>query len=576
MQAELVFTGGPVYTADQARRRLVPAGPAASAGPAAGGPAASYAAAGHAVAVAGGRIVAVAAAGDERIRDLTGPATEVVDLRGRALLPGFQDAHVHPAFAGVTMVGCNLIGAVTLDDALARIRSHADSRPGQAWIAGAGWRMEWFPGGTPGRELLDQVTGGRPAFLLNRDAHGAWASTRALELAGIDAGTPDPPDGRIEREPGGSPQGTLHEGAATLVSRHVPPVSADEQVAGLLLAQAHLHARGITAWQDAIVGDYLGSADPLPAYLAAARSGQLTARVAGALWWDRHRGLGQLDDLLGRREAGQAGRFRANTVKIMLDGVAENFTAGMIEPYHDSAGCQTGNLGLSYVDPAELREAVTRLDAEQFQVHFHAIGDRAVREALDAVEAALAANGAADNRHHIAHLQVMQPADIPRFSALNVTANMQALWAAHEPQMDELTIPFIGPQRAARQYLFGDLARSGARLAAGSDWAVSSANPLRAIHVAVNRALPGAAGAAAEPFLPEQGLGLAEALAAYTIGSAYVNHADGETGTVEPGRLADLIVLDRDPFSAPAGEIADIRVLATYVEGERVHAVGDL
>lgn len=558
MQADLVLTGGPVYTADQARRRLIPVGAAASA-----------------VAVAGRRIIAVAAAGDQRIRDLTGPATEVIDLRGRALLPGFQDAHVHPAFAGVTMTGCNLIGAASLDEALARIRSYADSRPGQAWIAGAGWRMEWFPGGTPGRGLLDQVTGGRAAFLLNRDAHGAWASSRALELAGIDARTPDPPDGRIEREAGGGPQGTLHEGAATLVGRHVPAVTFEDRLAGLLLAQAHMHARGITAWQDAIVGDYLGSADPLPVYLAAARSGQLTARVEGALWWDRHYGLGQLADLLGRREQGQEGRFRANTVKIMQDGVAENFTAGMIEPYHDSCG-QAGNRGLSYVDPAELSEVVARLDAEQFQVHFHAIGDRAVREALDAVEAARAANGANDHRHHIAHLQVMHPADIPRFSALNVTANMQALWAAHEPQMDELTIPFIGPQRAARQYLFGDLLRSGARLAAGSDWSVSSANPLRAIHVAVNRTLPGATGDEAEPFLPEQGLGLAEALAAYTIGSAYVNHLDGETGIIEPGRLADLIVLDRDPHRGPPGEIAGTRVLATYVDGDRVYAADDL
>ena len=558
MQADLVLTGGPVYTADQARRRLVPVGAAASA-----------------VAVAGRRIIAVAAAGDQQIRDLTGPATEVIDLRGRALLPGFQDAHVHPAFAGVTMTGCNLIGAASLDEALARIRSYADSRPGQAWIAGAGWRMEWFPGGTPGRELLDQVTGGRAVFLLNRDAHGAWASSRALELAGIDARTPDPPDGRIEREAGGGPQGTLHEGAATLVGRHVPPVTFEDRLAGLLLAQAHLQARGITAWQDAIVGDYLGSADPLPVYLAAARSGQLTARVEGALWWDRHRGLGQLADLLGRREQGQAGRFRANTVKIMQDGVAENFTAGMIEPYHDSCG-QPGNRGLSYVDPAELSEVVTRLDAERFQVHFHAIGDRAVREALGAVEAARAANGANDHRHHIAHLQVMHPADIPRFTALHVTANMQALWAAHEPQMDELTIPFIGPQRAARQYLFGDLLRSGARLAAGSDWSVTSANPLRAIHVAVNRALPGATGDQAEPFLPEQGLGLAEALAAYTIGSAYVNHLDGETGIIEPGRLADLIVLDRDPHDGPPAEIAGVAVLATYIDGDRVYAADDL
>ncbi|MEP7022618.1 MAG: amidohydrolase [Actinomycetota bacterium] len=564
MLADLLFTGGAVYTVDRTGRRLV----RATADGTGHGPAAD------AVAVRDGRIVAIGQDGDRDVRDLAGPRTEVVDLRGRALLPGFQDAHVHPAFAGVTMVGCNLIGAATLDEALARIRQYAGAHPDQPWISGAGWRMEWFDGGTPGRELLDSAAGGRAAFLLNRDAHGAWVSTRALELAGLDAGTPDPPDGRIEREPGGAPQGTLHEGAATLVGRHVPVVSAEDRLAGLLLAQAHMHARGITAWQDAIVGDYLGSADPLPAYLAAARSRQLTARVRGALWWDRGRDGSQLEDLLTRREQGTVGRFSAGTVKIMQDGVAENFTAGMLEPYTDACGCQTAGSGLSYVDPGQLREQVTRLDAAGFQVHFHAIGDRAVRESLDAVQAARAANGPNDHRHHIAHLQVMHPDDIPRFAALGVTANLQALWAAHEPQMDDLTIPFIGPARAARQYLFADLLRSGARLACGSDWAVSSANPLRAIHVAVNRALPGATGAEAEAFLPGQALGLDEALAAYTAGSAYVNHLDGETGTIEPGKLADLVVLGRDPFEHPPGEIAGTTVAATYVEGQAVYRAG--
>ncbi len=555
-QADVVFTGGTVYTTDPAGRRVVPAG---------SGPPAS------AVAVRGDRIVAVGDAADVGITDLIGSRTEVVDLRGRALLPGFQDAHVHPAFAGVTMIGCSLIGAASLDEALARISAYADQHPDQEWIAGSGWRMEWFDHGTPDRELLDQVTGGRPAYLTNRDGHGAWANSRALKLAGIDAHTPDPPDGRIERSADGSPQGTLHEGAASLVGRHVPAITLDDQVRGLLLAQQHLHARGITAWQDAIVGEYLGSADPLPAYLAAAAAGKLTARVQGALWWDRDRGAEQLPDILARREQGQVGRFRANTVKIMQDGVVESFTAGMIEPYLDSCGCQTANRGLSHVDAEELRSYVTLLDAEGFQVHVHAIGDRAVREALDAIAAARDANGANDHRHHIAHLQVMQPSDIPRFAALGVTANMQALWAAHEPQMDELTIPFIGPERAARQYLFGDLLRSGARLAAGSDWAVSSANPLRAIHVAVNRRLQGSVGASAEPLLPGQSLSLAEALAAYTAGSAYVNHLD-ETGAIEVGRLADLVVLDRDPFEGPPDEIASTAVELTYVGGEQVYA----
>jgi predicted amidohydrolase YtcJ len=556
--ADLVFTGGPVYTADGGRRRIAPATTAG------GRPA-------DTVAVTGGRITALGDAADRDVADLTGRGTEVVQLRGRALLPGFQDAHVHPAFAGLTMIACSLIGAATLDEALARIARYSADHPDREWIAGSGWRMEWFDGGTPDRHLLDRVTGGRPAYLTNRDGHGAWVSTRALELAGIDSRTPDPRDGRIEREGDGGPQGTLHEGAANLVGRLVPEPRAEDLLKGLLLAQEHLHARGITAWQDAIVGDYLGSPDPLPAYLAAAASGQLTARVEGALWWDRARGSEQLDDILTRRERGQAGRFRANTVKIMQDGVAENFSAGMLEPYRDPASCHEHGLGLSYIDPAELREHVTRLDREGFQVHLHAIGDRAVREALDAIEAALTANGRTDHRHHIAHLQVLHPDDVPRFAMLGVTANIQGLWAAHEPQLDELTIPFLGPVRSSRQYVFGDLLRSGARLAAGSDWAVSSANPMRAIHVAVNRALPGATGAEAEPFLPDQSLTVGDALAAYTMGSAYVNHLDGQTGSIEAGKLADLVVLDRDPFAVPAPEIGGIGVTATYVQGEAVY-----
>jgi predicted amidohydrolase YtcJ len=265
----------------------------------------------------------------------------------------------------------------------------------------------------------------------------------------------------------------------------------------------------------------------------------------------------------------------------MQDGIAENQTAAMIDPYlnpvschehehgsaHDGSGAHRGR---SHVDPQALRAYVTALDAAGFQVHVHAIGDRAVREALDAFEAARAAHGDRGHRHHLAHLQLVHPADVPRFAALGVTANMQALWAAHEPQLDELTIPFLGPRRSARQYVFGELRDAGARLAAGSDWGVTSANPLKAIHVAVNRALPGATGADAEPFLPAQRLDLAEALAAYTIGSAYVNHLDSETGRVQPGFLADLAVLGADPFAGAARDIGSIGVEQTYVSGERV------
>ncbi|MGW2177541.1 amidohydrolase [Streptomyces sp. NPDC001732] len=541
--ADLVFTRGPVLTMDPARTRAT------------------------SLAVVGERIAAV---GHDEVRDLIGPATEVVDLKGRLLLPGFQDAHVHAVSGGVELAECDLSGTVGVAEYLDLIGAYAKAHPDHAWITGGGWSMESFEGGLPTRQLLDAVVADRPVFLSNRDHHGAWVNTRALELAGITADTPDPADGRIEREPDGTPSGMLQEGAITLVARLVPPGSPADRLAGLLRAQKLLHSLGITGWQDALLGVLDGKPDPSDAYATAARDGSLTARVTGALWWDRERGTEQLPELVARRDELSHGRFRAGSVKIMQDGIAENFTAAMTTPYLDGCGCATANSGLSFVDPAALREYVTRLDALDFQVHFHALGDRAVREALDAVEAALTANGRRGNRHHLAHLQVVHPDDLSRFAPLGAIANIQPLWAAHEPQMDELTIPFLGPERAAWQYPFGDLLRSGATLAAGSDWPVSSPDPLEGIHVAVNRKEPGTADD--RVFLPEQRIDLTTALAAYTAGSAHVNGHD-DAGSLRAGNLADLVILDRDLFTAPPEDIASARVERTYVGGRLVHAV---
>ncbi|MFJ1899726.1 amidohydrolase [Streptomyces sp. NPDC088115] len=541
-KADLVFTRGPVFTADPARTRA------------------------SSLAVTGDRITAV---GHDEVRELIGPGTEVVDLTGKLLLPGFQDAHIHPVFAGVELTECDLTGTVGAGEYLARIRAYADAHPERAWITGGGWSLESFDGGLPTRQLLDSVVPDRPVLLANRDHHGAWANTRALELAGITAATPDPPDGRIEREPDGSPAGVLQEGAQALVARLVPPTTPADRLAGLLRSQRLLHSLGVTGWQDALLGVFNGNTDPSDAYLTAARDGSLTARVTGAMWWDRERGAEQIDELVARRERLSHGRFRAGSVKIMQDGIAENFTAAMTSPYLDGCGCATANSGLSFVDPDALRGHVTRLDALGFQVHFHALGDRAVREALDAVEAAVETNGRRGNRHHLAHLQVVHPDDIRRFARLGAIANIQPLWAAHEPQMDELTIPFLGPERAAWQYPFGDLLRAGATLAAGSDWPVSSADPLQGIHVAVNRREPGTTDS--RVFLPEQRLDPASAVAAYTAGSAHVNGLD-DAGSLLPGNLADLVVLDRDILSAPPEEIAGARVLRTYVGGVLVHS----
>jgi predicted amidohydrolase YtcJ len=548
--ADLVLTGGAVYTVDAARTWA------------------------QAVAISGGRIAAVGT--DAAMRPYVGPRTEVVSLRGRMLLPGFQDAHVHASGGGLERSQCDLTGEHTRAGYLAAIRAYADRNPGAAWIAGGGWGMDVFPGGVPSKEDLDAVVPDRPVFLSNRDHHGAWVNSRALALAGVDATTPDPPDGRIERTAAGEPQGTLHEGAMNLIRRVAPAVTLDEQVAGIVEGQRYLHSLGITAWQEAIVGEYAVVPDCFDAYREAERRGLLTARVTGALWWQRAVGTSQLDFLTERRSIADGPRFRTTSVKIMQDGVCENFTAAMLSPYLDGHGHETEGRGTSFFDGEELKEAVTAIDARGFQVHIHAIGDRAVREALDAIAAARDVNGPTQGRHHIAHIQVIHPEDVPRFRDLSVVANCQPLWASNEPQMTELTLPFLGPERSAWQYPFGSLARSGAQLCFGSDWPVSSPNPMWEMHTAVNRTTapdyPFRGPETDTPFLPGERIGLPAAIAAFTIGSAYVNHDERDAGSVEPGKRADLVVLDRNLFTEPGAEIAEAEVDLTLVAGTVVHA----
>jgi predicted amidohydrolase YtcJ len=535
--ADLVITGADIYTVDAAR---------------------SWS---DAVAVRDGRIVAVGAA---RVAALMGPRTERRHLPGQLVLPGFQDAHVHAPFAGRERLHVDLHDLPGRIAYLDRIAEYAARRPDAAWIVGGGWAMEHFPDGRPHRADLDAIVPDRPVFLFNRDVHGAWVNGCALAVAGITADTPDPPDGRIERDPAtGEPTGTLHEGAAySFNERFVPMPDRSEWEAAIAHAQAHLHSLGITGWQDAWV-----TPATLSAYRSMAAAGTLTGRVAGALWWDRHRGLEQIADFCEQRTS-EVGSFHPRSVKIMIDGVLENYTGALLEPYCDGCGGHTDNAGLAYLDADLLTAAVTELDRLGFQVHMHAIGDRAVRNGLDAVAAAQRSNGYRDRRHHIAHVQLVAPEDIPRFRSLGVVVNCQTYWAQAEPQMEELTIPFLGRERAQLQYPFGDLHRSGATLAMGSDWAVTTADPLAQLEVAVRRIDPERRETA--PFLPEQVLSLPVAVAAFTAGSAYVNH-DHDAGTIEVGRRADLAVLDRNIFDPRLGLPADAHVTHTFAAGQAVY-----
>jgi predicted amidohydrolase YtcJ len=517
----------------------------------------------EAVAVRGERIVAAGGAG--AIAELAGPQTRTVDVEGGMVLPGFHDAHCHLAESGFDQTQCVLDDAGGAEGHLRRIAEYAADHPDREWILGGGWAMDDFPGGIATRELLDAIVPDRPVFLPNRDYHGAWVNTRALELAGIGADTPDPDGGRIERDAEGAPIGTLQEGAMGLVSSLAPEPTADQRAAGILAAQAFYHRLGITACQDALV-----SADVQRVYERLAGSGQLTLRVRANLGWQRDRDEGQLAELLERRRTGRIGRLDCGNVKFFHDGVVETRTAAMLDPYRDGQGRPTDDRGLDLYDREALARFIRICDAEGFGIHIHTIGDRAVRESLDALEAAGAANGARDARHQLAHVQFAHPDDVVRFGSLGVIANVTPLWARMEGYVRDLTLPFISEQAAAMIYPFASIARAGGRLAFGSDWSVSTPDPLHQLATAVSRRDPEVDGG--EQLLPHEALDVGDALAAHTIGAAHAAFLDAETGSLEPGKLADIVVLDRDLTALPPEQMIEARVLLTVSQGATVYA----
>jgi hypothetical protein len=541
--ADLLLTGAVVYTMDAAR---------------------SWA---EAVAVRGGRIAYVGTASGAQA--LVGARTRVLKLEGRMLLPAFQDAHVHPVSGGVELGQCNLNDLPTAEAILEKVRACAAESAGRPWLLGGGWAVTAFPAGSPTREALDAVVPDRPALLSAADGHSAWVNSKALAVAGVGAETPDPEDGRIERDAAGAPSGTLRESAIDMVSRLAPKPTAAERLAGLRRALAQFNRQGITAVQEASAGtgaEGAGASATLEAYVEAERRGQLSARVVAALGTDPARGPEQVADLVALRERYATRRVRPSAAKIFADGVIESRTAAMLAPYLDRP-----DAGQPIFGAAALDALVGRLDAADFDVHIHAIGDRAVRMSLDAFAAARGrAPAARRRRHQIAHLEVIDAADVPRFRDLGVIPNFQPLWAYADSYIRDLTWPALGPERSRRLYPIADLARSGAVLAFGSDWSVSSSNPLEGIQVAVTRQSfdPADRG---EPMLPEQAIGLPGALAAYTIGAAYANGLEAETGSIEVGKAADLVVLEHDLFRRPPHAIGAARVLLTLLEGAPVY-----
>ncbi len=530
--ADLVFINGGIYTVDNER---------------------SWA---QALAVRGGTIVVV---GDNQdIAELIGADTRVVDLDEAMALPGFHDAHVHTLWGGRMLLGCSVADIYELEPMLAEIRTCvADSD--EEWLVGENWDLGVFPDGNPHKSILDEIASDRPIFMRGSDGHSAWLNSRALELAGIDANTPTPEFGVIERDPEtGEPTGTLRETAVELVVPLLPQATDDDRRLQLKTGIDELNRFGVTSFIDAMVDER-----ELRAYRALETARELNARVVTSIVF----GVNPYDyaedsmSLLQQRTEFASERVNTDSVKLFVDFVLEGETAALLEPYV-GMGEHRGRLNF---EPAALTDAVERFDAMGLQIHFHTIGDRAARVSLDALQAAREANGSSDGRHHISHLQLIHPDDIPRFAPLNVTANFQALWAWPDEWIMGINLPVVGQQRVERMYPIGSVLRAGGRIVGGSDWFVSSPNPLWAMETAIRRQ---------NPIVDEDAVlnaaervDLATMIDAYTINGAWLMHQEDEVGSLEVGKRADLVVLGRNLFDLPPEEISDVPVLMTVLDG---------
>lgn len=525
-----------------------------------------------ALAVRGDRIVAVGT--NAEIGRLQGPSTRVIDAAGRSVVPGFNDTHVHLFEGGFAAERADLSSAGSVADAQETLRAFAAARPAEPWLLGEGWRYNSFPGGLPSKAMLDAVAADRPAFLRCFDYHTAWVNSKALALAGITKDTPDPPNGHIVRDARtGEPTGVLQESAQGLVSRLLPVPSTDERLRVLDAVTARLHAAGVTSVQNA-----LGSRDEFEVFDRARQSGRLALRIYSAV---SPAGLFSSDppppitaamvdewDTLRRTFPGD-GLFKLGVVKLFVDGVIETHTATLLAPYANRP-----TAGPSNYTGAELARIVTLLDARGWQVLMHAVGDGAVRMALDAVEAAVAANPvpAQGRRHRIDHIETLDPADEPRFGRLGVVASLHpggmfrpAAAARPRPAAAALSVwaANLGAERASRGTGWKRIRAAGGRVVLGSDWPVASFDPSgRLFQVAVAPPRDGR---------PDGRLTIESAIDAYTADAAFVSFDEADKGRLAPGMLADVVVLATDVFSTPPTSAADLAAAVTVFGGKVVY-----
>ncbi|MCV7361504.1 amidohydrolase [Mycolicibacterium neworleansense] len=495
-------------------------------------------------------------------------AVRKVDLEGGFLMPSFGDGHAHPLFGGLESAGPAVRPCRSVDEIVAAVKLFADSHPDQDWIVGASYDGSLAPGGLFDARWLDAAVPDRPVVLRAWDYHTFWVNSVALQRAGITADTPEPVLGEIPRREDGSPLGTLREwGATDLITAVMPALDEDVRIAALGTAADYYLARGVTWVQDAWV-----EPAELDTYLAAVRQGALRMRFNLAFYADPRHFDTQVTQYAAARDRVQAAGsplLTAQTVKFFADGVVENETGALLEPY--CSGLHSHGMQLWEGDA--LAEAAKKVDDLGLQIHIHAIGDAAVRQALDAIEYVARHNGPRDRRPVIAHAQLVDDADLGRFAELGVIPNMQPLWAQMDALMTVLTIPRLGAQRADRQYRMRTLESSGAALAFGSDWPVSSGAPLDGIAVAVSRCT--SEGEPTGGWTPEEILPIEHALSSYTTAVAYQAFAEENWGHIGPGASADLVWLDRDPRYLAPSELPAVTVRATYLQGTQVYSAAE-
>ncbi len=515
----------------------------------------------EAVAISGNKVVRVGSNRD--IQRLRRAQTTVVDAKGGAVLPGFNDAHAHLISGGLSLSEINLLDAVTLDQLKESITIWAGAHPEREWITGRGWSYQAFNGAMPTRQLLDALVPDRPAYLIAYDGHTGWANSKALKAAGITRRTIAPVNGAIVKDPHtGEPTGALKEAAMSLMDAAAPKPTDEDRMAAVRAAIEEAHHAGITSMQNAG-----GTPDDLELFDRLRKRGELTLRVYQALRADASLTPAMLAELDAvRSRFADDPLLKTGAVKVIADGVIESHTAAMLEPYANRP-----TKGEPRLTQEQLDRVVTMLDQRGWQVMTHAIGDAAVRMALDAYEAAAKANPAPERgrRHRIEHIETIDPADIPRFGTLNVIASMQPVHATPSAEPGDVWSTNLGEARAGRAWLWNRISKAGGRLAFGSDWPVMTIDPLKGLHVAVNRTT--AAGLPEGGWIPAEKLTLRKAIDAYTRDAAWSSFDELRKGVLAKDMLADLVVLTDDIFAPKPPNLTKTEVAVTIADGKVVY-----